>query len=493
MELGGLTKEEAEAELVGSGVLEIKVHTVTVKFRGADSQKIDSSKNGSLPAENAVEVAYSYGRSGSFFSGSFTYINSLLSGHDAKEENGPYIDTDYVKSQCQKTAKAVNTELLKGTVDIGEKSIEIVKGGVGPTIDESKLYDQAINELKINDTDKSSIDYDGGTFKPEEVDIQKIYDSVYTEPVNSVYDRDTQSATAHVVGVSFDIEAAKEKLDKAKDGERVEIPLVITEPEITQEKLQSVLFADCLYTKTTSLTSNSNRNTNVGLAAAAIDSYVLNPGEEFSFNQVVGERTTAKGYKSAAAYRNGEVVQETGGGICQVSSTLYYCALNSNLKIVERTNHRYVASYLPLGMDATVSWGGPDFRFVNDTDYPIKISAYRDGYNVTVALYGTKTSDEKVEMTYTYIKSVDPPLEEKEDPTLLKGTTVVESEGSSGCVVDTYRNIYDENGNLIQSIYEDRSTYSGHARVVLIGTKEPEPEPEPEPTPEPENPNVAAG
>ena len=134
------------------------------------------------------------------------------------------------------------------------------------------------------------------------------------------------------------------------------------------------------------------------LAAEKINGVILQPGQTFSYNDVVGQRTKANGFKEAGAYSGGQVVQEVGGGICQVSSALYYCAMVSNLKINTRTCHYFPVAYIEPGMDATVSWGGPDFAFRNSTNYPIKITtSYNDETNqLTITLLGTKTDDHYV-------------------------------------------------------------------------------------------------
>ena len=128
------------------------------------------------------------------------------------------------------------------------------------------------------------------------------------------------------------------------------------------------------------------------LSASTINGYVLNCGEVFSYNGAVGQRTAARGYQAAPAYVKGETVDEIGGGICQTSSTLYLACLRGNLEITERHAHRYIPAYIAAGMDATVSWGGPDYKFTNNTDYPIKIVTEYQGDYLTVKLLGTNVT-----------------------------------------------------------------------------------------------------
>ena len=125
--------------------------------------------------------------------------------------------------------------------------------------------------------------------------------------------------------------------------------------------------------KTEYNSGNTNRSTNIKLAASKINGCIINPGEVFSYNETVGERTIEEGYKDALVYVGGEVANGVGGGICQVSTTLYNACLFANLEIVERTNHSFTPHYVAAGRDATVSWGGPDFKFRNNRNYPVMI------------------------------------------------------------------------------------------------------------------------
>jgi hypothetical protein len=155
--------------------------------------------------------------------------------------------------------------------------------------------------------------------------------------------------------------------------------------------------------------------------------------------------------------------------VCQPSSTLYLATLNSNLEIVERYAHRYVPAYIPKGMDATVSWGGPNYRFKNNTDYPIKIQAvYEKGY-LTMTIFGTKTDDVTVKMTNQVLSSTAAQEVYVDDPTLPAGTTVVKSTPYTGYKVRTFRNLYDGAGKLISSTFEASSDYKVRNRVILKG------------------------
>ena len=204
-------------------------------------------------------------------------------------------------------------------------------------------------------------------------------------------------------------------------------------------------------TFTTNTTANQKRNTNVKLAARAINGIVLQPGEEFSFNNRVGERTEAKGYQAAAAYNNGEVVQEIGGGVCQVSSTMYNAVVKAGLKTTMRRSHTFEPSYVTPGTDATVSWGGPDYKFVNNSSAAIGIRASYYNQTCTVSIYGIPVLEDGVthSLKSTKLSETDPPAPTyEEDPTLAPGTEKVKSAGSKGSKWET-RLIVTKNGEVV--------------------------------------------
>lgn len=159
-------------------------------------------------------------------------------------------------------------------------------------------------------------------------------------------------------------------------------------------------FSDVLGSKTTYYnTSVTGRSTNIRLAAEAIDGTVLQQGETFSLNGVVGRRTAAKGYQNAIIFQNGKQVEGLGGGVCQVSSTVYGAVLYADLQVTERSSHQFQVSYTPVSQDAAVYYGSQDFQFVNDTDNPIKIAADASNGSLTVTIYGTKNAEKKVTLS----------------------------------------------------------------------------------------------
>ncbi|MBQ7254767.1 MAG: VanW family protein [Oscillospiraceae bacterium] len=217
-------------------------------------------------------------------------------------------------------------------------------------------------------------------------------------------------------------------------------------------------------------TAIAPRTNNLILACNAINGTVLEPGEVFSFNKIVGERTAEKGYKEATVYAEGGVSEPAlGGGVCQVASTIYLCALNADLEIVERTEHMYAVTYVPLGMDATIYWGSLDFKFRNSTSHPLLIRASVSGGKVHVQLLGTKESQNTVKMRYTVLTTTPWQTVEQKDNTKEAGYRSVSVTPYTGYTVQTYKDRYDASGKLISSEKCAFSTYRKRDQVVIVG------------------------
>ena len=207
---------------------------------------------------------------------------------------------------------------------------------------------------------------------------------------------------------------------------------------------------------TTKTTSNSIRNGNIKHAAAAINGTVLQPGEEFSFNQTVGQRTEEKGYGGAPAYNEGEVVTEVGGGVCQVSSTLYNAVFRAGLTTTYRRSHTFAPTYVTPGTDATVSWPGPDYKFVNDSDHAIGIRTWYEDQTMNAQIYGVRVLPEGVSWELVSEKAMDLPVP---DPVII--TEGTESEGSAGSEWQAYKIIHNADGTT-EKVKDHYTHYSGH-------------------------------
>ena len=303
----------------------------------------------------------------------------------------------------------------------------------------------------------------------EGLDLEKLARELEGTPSNARYDIETGQVVDGEVGFRLDPEAAAYVLEAAEGGETVKLPADVTFPTMTAQELEAVLFRDELATYTTNVSGSRSRRGNIQLAGSTVNGTVLNDGDIFDYNQVVGKRTAERGFGAAATYVNGETVDTIGGGICQVSSTIYMTALLSNLEITERYAHRYYPGYITKGMDATVSWGGPEFRFKNNTGYPIRIDVSYADSKLTVTIVGTKTDDTYVKMTYEQLSTSGYETEYVETEDLPWGTQQVKQTPYIGYEVISYRNIYDGNDNLVSSAVEARSSYKSRNQIILVG------------------------
>jgi len=222
-----------------------------------------------------------------------------------------------------------------------------------------------------------------------EDDILALRNIVFIPMVSSEYDRDTNSATESITGVDFNPIEAAVLVGGIEPGETATFLLEYTEPDYTQEYLESLLFRDLLAERTTWASGAPGRIGNIVLACTSIDGLVLLPGEEFSFNETVGERTRERGFSIAPTLVQGELVPGIGGGICQVSSTIHAAIKPTAIQITEARKHGKPVAYLPWGWDATVDWGNIDFKFKNNTEYPIRIEVGLDERRLTARVYGT--------------------------------------------------------------------------------------------------------
>ena len=446
-DVGGMTADEAAAALSAAGWGEGD-KTVTVELPLEHTLTVNAADVGAeVSAREAADMAYDYCHGGSIVQNVMAYVRCLVSGEEVevKATADEAALEDIVRSEVTK----VKSGLMTSGVEVKGETLEVVKGASAVEIDEAELI--GLVKTALEEMRYGALDYEVEVSASVELDIDELYDSVCCEAADAYYDKEKNEVVESVTGIDFDKAEAQKLWDAAELGETVEIPLTVTEPEKDTEYVESKLFADDLGEPvvTTLAGSTQNRITNIQLAVQAIDGLVIAPGEQFSYNDALGERTAERGYKAAGAYSNGQVVQEIGGGICQVSSSLYYAALLANLQIDVRVCHYFPVAYLPPGLDATVSWGGPEFKFTNNRDWPIKIEASVDTSKntVTVHLVGTDEDGSYVQMTYA--------------TWLVYGNSEY-PETATGYKAVTYRNVYSKDGTLISKEQEAYSEYRYH-------------------------------
>jgi hypothetical protein len=341
-------------------------------------------------AELIVGRAMSSGRGNGFFHDTISFIRRIR-GESENFEISFIHETEAPRPDVVGFTRNYNNELEMSGPRIYEDRIVMVKGAGQVSADADEVFDFVLGGLfhSFSTGQPVVITYDLPQSSLDMEELFSMWQDISVRPLSAQYDPVTRSITQCVVGVGFDLVGAMTLLGWTESGKTISFEVVHTPPEVRREYLESVLFRDLIGEETTHIAGSANRLNNITLASEAIDGLVLDPGEEFSFNRVVGVRSTARGYRAAPAIISGNFASTVGGGICQVSSTLYSAIMDTNILFTERRPHSRPIPYLPRGRDATVFWGLIDFRFVNNTEYPLRIDITIDERLLTVQVFGT--------------------------------------------------------------------------------------------------------
>ncbi len=400
--VGGMTKEQALAALDEAKWDETRGGTLRVSLPEGVGFELDYLTAGAYePKEEAVEAAFAYGHTPDMFDNLITYARGVIEPVDLGRTEFT-IDRAYVAAAVDEAVDEFEklTSGEKYTINQEDSRLEFIKGLGDVTLDRETICDKCC-ELLL--TGVHELNWGEIAGEPSMPDFAAVAAELKREPVNAYYDPEADEIVPEVVGVELDTATVEKLWKNAGVLEKVSVPITIIDPEITEEGLREVLFhdklGDCM---TYIIGSTPNRKSNIRLACSRFDGMVLQPGESFSYNDVVGERTAEAGFKVAPVYSGTAHLDGLGGGICQVSSTLYNAALYANLEINERTCHTMTVGYLPLGLDATVDWPDTNFVFTNSRDYPIRIKAWVDdaGRTLTVEIWGTDVDGSYVDMLH---------------------------------------------------------------------------------------------
>lgn len=279
--------------------------------------------------------------------------------------------------------------------------------------------------------------------------------------------------TKEVLGVEVDKNILKEKIIDAVRNfthSPIVIPVTNPKPDIMEEDLMMIEDLMGEY-RTTFNKDVKGRAENIRLAVKSINGTLLMPGEEFSFNESTGPRSVEEGYKEAPVIVNGELVPGIGGGICQVSTTLYQAALRSDVEITARRNHGLPVGYVPLGYDATVAYDYIDFKFKNNKEYPIYIESFIEGNQVFVKIYGKKTNNILIDLESEVIEVVEPKIQIKKDDNMYLGERKISKEPKKGYRVVTHK-IYIQEGKEIKREIISKDFYPPRDGIIIEGTRE---------------------
>ena len=456
IDAGGLTKAQT-VELLESRDWDERVGgELKVMLPGEVSFTLDFVSAGAQhSAQQAADAAYAYGRSSNILKNLFTYIKSYLVPVDV-DMYEKALNADYIRTSAERAFALMEKATAKTgyEADMDTGRLSMIKGAGEIKLNEDALYSAVTQALKEG---KAELEFDTLAQELKTPDFAKLYAEIAVEARNASFDEKFE-IIPEIVGCSFDVDAARKLWDAADIGDEFIIPLQITHPEIDSESLQSMLFRDRLGSQTTYYTwSTAERIGNIHLAADKINGMIMMPGDVFSFNETVGQRTIEAGFRSASAYNDGQVVEAIGGGICQVSSTLYCAQMYAQLKTSYRVNHYFKVDYLDYGMDATVSWKNPDYKFTNSREYPIKLVAICDDESgaLTIEIWGTDVDGSYVQLRHTS----EPVYDEEWTETLI------------GYSVRGYRDIYDANGNWLDTKSEPGGVYYFHEEDIQWPTE----------------------
>ncbi len=310
--------------------------------------------------------------------------------------------------------------------------------------------------------------------------FRKLTKTVETKPVDATFavDGDSVRVVPSKPGVGLDVPASASRIlaaaTAAAGPREAQLATAVTRPERTTAEARAMGITGVVGSYETIYGGDSNRRHNVQLVAHLVDEHLIEPGQEFSFNRTTGERTAAKGFLEAPVIINGELQTGLGGGVCQVSTTVFNAAFEAGLSITSRTNHALYISHYPLGRDATVDYPSVDLKFVNDTDHWLLLRTFVGESSLVVRLYGTPVH-RRVEVETAPLRVVSPPpLEKVKDPELPKGEKELEDAGVPAQSTSVRRRVFSPAGKLL---YDSTwySSYRAEPKIVRIGTKKPDP------------------
>lgn len=486
LDVSGMTQDQA-ADALKNALAEESGDPITLNISCEGWSGQLSAADLAVDQEATVQAAMQAGE-GPFLARGGQYLAHLLGA-------GSQVELALQDQQPALTTLLEDMERQVGDVtmahwQVSGQTLELTKGVTGLAADEDQavqLLHQALDQgfaQKFGQGEQNvtvDVDLPVTQTPPQEPDFDTVHQDVYTEPKDAALDGTTHEIVSESVGLDFDPAQLKAAYDQAGEGETVSIPLTVTQPKETKASLSAKLFRDLLGKGTTKVGGSAARKNNVALSAKACNGVILLPGEVFSYNGTTGSRSADKGYQVAPVYVGGASTDEVGGGICQTSSTIYYAVLHTTLEVVERRSHMYNTGYVPAGMDATVYYGSTDFRFKNNTNYPVKIvtESYDQGGSryLTVKLYGTnETGTYAVPKSTTY-DQVTPTTQYKADSSIPRGTTQVDRKQNpyTGVKAKTVRYVYNKDGSLKEEQIMGASTYKMRPKTIYYNPADGDP------------------
>ena len=482
--VSGKTKAEAK-EVLNNKYANKANKEVTLKYQDFETKMTPSSIEYNFKIDNAVDEAYSLARNNNILKDNYEILLHMFVKKNIQlqdEYNMEFLDQfiDGISSKLPEVVK-------QPSYNVDGEILFIYPGNDGVIINKNELKKAIIAAVK-NQDEKSIVEIPATKESPEKINLDKIYSEVKKDPKDASYDEATGKLTLEENGVDFAItkeEASKLLLEKKDE---YQIPLKVVKPKVTVKDLKNVaekIFSDTISTYSTRYNGGlADRTTNLRIAANKINGYILGPGEVFSFNKVVGKRTVEAGYRNAPIFSGGKIVDDIGGGICQIATTLYNTALLGDFQIIERHKHGLPVSYEKPGRDATVYYGVLDFKFKNNRNYPVRINAGVHGGIVNITITGAKGADVRVNVGSEKVRVIPKKEIVEYDNNMYEGEEKVLKEGIDGSEVITFSE------RIVNGVSEGRTQLSRDVvspidRVIVKGTKKKvEKNPKPETKPE---------
>ena len=466
IDVSNMTIEEA-TNLLEEIINKDKENEIIFKYKEVEIPITYEALEVEFNIKDVVEKAYKIGRDSNILKNNFEILSTWINTTNIKLTSN--FDENVVKQVCENINNTSEDAIIEPSYYIEDDKLIITPGKKGVNVNQNEVKNKVNDILNINSEKSTVIEVMVDYKEPQPIDLEKIHNEIFKEAKDAYYTNEPFTIYPEVKGIDFDMENAKMIISEEK--EEYEIPIIITQPNKTVNDIGTEAFPDLLGTCSTKYNaSNTGRTTNLKLAAGKINGKVLLVGEEFSYNQTVGERTIAAGYKMAATYSGGKVVDGLGGGICQISSTLYDAVVFADLDVTVRRNHQFVTSYLPGGKDATVVWGAQDFKFKNSRKYPIKITATVSGGVATIQVWGHYEETEyDISIETKKTATIAYTTQYINDSSLPAGTQKVVQKGNNGSKYEAYK-VKKLNGEVVSRTLLSKDTYNAMQKIIRVGT-----------------------
>ncbi len=491
VDVGRLTFAEAEKKILDNIGKTDEERSIIVECE-EKSQKVALSQfEVEVDSFETAKSAFGIGRDSGVFGKALKLVSGMFS--ETVVEPVISVNEDRYEEIIRELSLGKETKHTETTYSLSGNELTITKGRAGKEVNREKALLMLRRAVGNKDTKKIVLEIEPAEPKP--VDVEAFYNDMVQPTQDARYEY--KDGEVVIIDERKQITVDKDKVIEALKSENAEttIDVKVKTPEVTADKLRALLFRDVMGEFSSNFSSSSAaRASNVTLTAERINGYVLMPGDVFSYDKTVGERTYANGYKEAGVYVGNKVESGIGGGICQTSSTLYSAALYANLEIVSRKSHSLPVSYVPAGQDATIAQGYIDLLIKNNTEYPVKIVAEISGRNVACKILGVKPEGQTVEIINTRTAYYSPGVERVTDESVPKGYKMIQSNGAGGFAVASKR-IVKQDGkvvkeeNLTSSVYRasdtieavnpaDKETPTEALKVYTEGMEIPEEKPE---------------